>query len=133
MTGRPRATIGIPSGLELINTADWTVRQVDRHSSSAMLAAGRLLAFGTAFGTGQGATNQGYGLTVYGPGDRQPVHRFGIKQVSWIQVNGDLAYVQLTDANLSNLDGYAVVDLRSGRLLDKGTGSVPELLVPDRM
>jgi hypothetical protein len=123
----------IPSGLELIDTRTWTVRQVDRHSSSAMLAAGRLLAFGTAFGTGQGATNQGYGLTVYGPGDRQPVHRFGIKQVSWIQVNGDLAYVQLTDANLSNLDGYAVVDLRSGRLLDKGTGSVPELLVPDRM
>jgi hypothetical protein len=60
----------IPSGLELIDTRTWTVRQVDRHSSSAMLAAGRLLAFGTAFGTGQGATNQGYGLTV-DPGQRR--------------------------------------------------------------
>ena len=36
------------------------------------------------------------------------------------------------DANLSNLEGYAVVDLRSGRVLDRGMGNVPELLVPDR-
>jgi hypothetical protein len=122
----------IPSGLELIDTADWTVRQVDRRSSSAVLAAGRLLAFGTAFGTGPDGANQGYGLTLYGPGDRRPVHWFGAKQVSWIQVDGDLAYVQLMDANLSDVEGYAVVDLRSGRLLHQGTGTVPELLVPNR-
>jgi hypothetical protein len=122
----------VPSGLELIDTADWTVRQVDRHSSSAMLAAGRLLAFGTAFGTGPDGANQGYGLTLYGPGDRQPVHRFGAKQVGWIQANGEFAYVQLMDANLSDVEGYAVVDLRSGRLLHQGTGNVPELLVPNR-
>ena len=123
----------VPSGLELIDTRTWAVRQVDRHSSSAMLAAGRLLAFGTAFGTGPDGANQGYGLTLYGPGDRQPVHRFGAKQVSWIQVNGHLAYVQLMDANLSDAEGYAVMDLRSGHLLHQGTGTVPELLVPNRM
>jgi hypothetical protein len=123
----------IPSGLELIDTASWTARRVDRHSSSAMLAAGRLLAFGTAFGTGQDGANQGHGLTLYGPGDRRPVHWFGAKQVSWIQVNGDLAYVQLMDANLSDVEGYAVMDLRSGRVLDTGTGNVPELLVPERV
>jgi hypothetical protein len=93
----------IPSGLRLIDTRTWTVRQVDRHSSSAVLAAGRLLAFGTAFGTGPNDANQGYGLTLYGPGDRQPVHWFGAKQVSWIQVNGEFAYVQLMDANLPKL------------------------------
>ncbi len=59
------------------------------------------------------------------------MHWFGAKQVGWIQVNGDLAYIQLLDANLSNDEGYAVVDLRSGRVLDKGTGNVPELLVPN--
>jgi hypothetical protein len=123
----------IPSGLELIDTASWTTRRVDRHSSSALLAAGRLLAFGTALGTGRNGANQGYGLIVYGPGDRRPVHFFGAKQVSWIQVNADLAYVQLMDANLSNLDGYTVMDLRSGRVLHEGTGNVPELLVPDRV
>jgi hypothetical protein len=122
----------IPSGLELIDTANWTVRQVDQHSSSALLAAGRLLTFGTAFGTGQDGANQGYGLTLYGPGDRQPVHQFGAKQVSWVQVNGDLAYVQLMDANLGDMEGYVVVDLRSGRVLHKGTRNVPELLVPFR-
>jgi hypothetical protein len=123
----------IPSGLELIDTANWTAHQVGRHSSSAMLAAGRLLAFGTAFGTGQDGANQGYGLTLYGPGDRQPVDQFGAKQVGWIQVNGDLAYVQLMDANVSNVEGYAVIDLRSGRVLHQGTGNVPELLLPNRV
>jgi hypothetical protein len=123
----------IPSGLELIDTTNWTARQVDRHSTSAMLAAGRVLAFGTAFGTGQDGANQGYGLTLYGPGDRQPVHRFGAQQVGWIQVNGDLAYVQLMDANRSDLEGYAVVDLRSGRVLHQATGNVPQLLLPDRV
>jgi hypothetical protein len=37
------------------------------------------------------------------------------------------------DANLSNMEGYVVVDLRSGRVLGKGTGNPPELLVPNRM
>jgi hypothetical protein len=124
--------VEIPSGLELIDTADWTTRRVDRHSTSAMLAAGRLLAFGIAFGTGHNGANQGYGLTLYGPGDRQPAHQFGAQQVSWIQVNGDLAYVQLMDANLGNAESYAVVDLRSGRVLRKATGYVPALLLPDQ-
>ena len=98
-----------------------------------MLAAGRLLAFGTAFGTGPDGANQGYGLTLYGSGDHRPVHWFGAKQVGWIQANGDLAYVQLLDANLSDVEGYALIDLRSGRVLDRGAGNVPELLVPNRM
>jgi hypothetical protein len=123
----------VPSGLELIDSASWTVRQVDRHSSSAVLAAGRLLAFGTAFGTGPDGANRGFGLTLYGPGDRRPVHRFGAKQVGWIQVNGEFAYVQLMDANRSDAEGYAVVDLHSGRLMDQVTGTVPELLVPNRI
>jgi hypothetical protein len=122
----------IPSGLELIDTATWTARRVDRHSSSAILVGGRLLAFGTAFGTGQNGANQAWGLTLYGPGDRQPAHLFGVQQVSWIQVNGDLAYVALMDANASNLEARAVLDLRSGRVLHKSSGSVPLLLVPDR-
>jgi len=121
----------VPSGLELIDTASWTSHRVDRHSSSAVLAAGRLLAFGTAFGTGRDGANQGYGLTLYGPGDRQPLHRFGAQQVSWVQTNGDLAYVQVMDANRGDVAGYVVLDLRSGRVLHQGTGDVPQLLVPE--
>jgi hypothetical protein len=52
--------------------------------------------------------------------------------VGWIQVNGEFAYVQLMDANLSDAESYAVMDLRSGRLLHQATGTVPELLVPNR-
>jgi hypothetical protein len=37
------------------------------------------------------------------------------------------------DANLSDLEGYAVVDLRSGHLLHQATGNLPELLVPNRI
>jgi hypothetical protein len=122
----------IPSGLELIDTATWTVRRVDRRSSGAMLAAGRLLAFGTAFGTGKDGANAGYGLTVYGPGDRQPVHLFGARQVAWIQVYGDLAYVHLMDANAGDTESHAVLDLRSGRVLRESGGSAPQLLLPDR-
>jgi hypothetical protein len=121
----------VPSGLELIDTASWTSHQVDRRSSGAVLAARTLLAFGTAFGTGKDGANQGYGLTLYGPGDRQPVHRFGERQVSWVQADGDLAYVQVMDANLGDVAGYAVLDLRSGRVLHTGTGDLPQLLVPD--
>jgi hypothetical protein len=121
----------VPSGLELIDTASWTSHQVDRRSSGAVLAAGTLLAFGTAFGTGRDGANQGYGLTLYGPGDRQPLHRFGEQQVSGAQANGDLAYVQVMDANLGDKADYAVLDLRSGRVLHKGTGDLPQLLVPD--
>jgi hypothetical protein len=123
--------VEVPSGLELIDTASWTSHRVDRHSSSAVLAAGRLLAFGTAFGTGPDGANQGYGLTLYGPGDRQPLHRFGAQQVSWVQSNGDLAYVQVMDANRGDVAGYKVLDLRSGRVLHQVTGDVPQLLVPE--
>jgi hypothetical protein len=121
----------VPSGLELIDTASWTSHQVDRRSDSAVLAAGSLLASGTAWGTGRDGANQGYGLTVYGPGDRQPVHRFGARQVSWVQTDGDRAYIQLMDANLGDVPAYAVLDLRSGRVLHEGTGDLPLLLVPE--
>ena len=60
------------------------------------------------------------------------MHRFGTRQVSWVQVNGELAYVQLMDANAGNQEGHAVVDLRSGRVLHLGSGWAPDLLVPDR-
>jgi hypothetical protein len=35
------------------------------------------------------------------------------------------------DANLGDVADYAVLDLRSGRVLHEGTGDLPQLLVPD--
>jgi hypothetical protein len=35
---------------------------------------------------------------VFGPGDRRPLHLLGSRQVIWLQVGGDGAYVDLTPA-----------------------------------
>jgi len=115
-----------PSGLELIDTSSWTARMIEPHASGATLAAGRLLTYGVGFGE----HNQGYGLTVFGPGNRQPVHLLGSRQVVWVVAAGDLAYALLSDDNGANR--YAVVDLRANRVLREASGDVPQLLVPDQ-
>src|SRR4029453_2428389 len=86
-----------PSGLQLIDTTTWTVRQVDRHASSAVLAAGRLLAFGTAFGTGPGRCQSGLRAAPVRAGRPPAGASVRAKQVGWIQANDEFAYVQLLD------------------------------------
>jgi hypothetical protein len=80
---------------------------------------------------------QGYGLTVFGPGDRRPVHLFGARQVIWLQVNGNRAWVDLTASTdyFTSPDHVAadrevgVVDLDAGRVLAQWHGRLPQLLV----
>lgn len=77
-----------------------------------------------------------YGLTIFGPGDRRPLHLFGWRQVSWLQVSGGRAYVDLTPspdwwvgAEVVAADReVAVVDLAGGRVLAQWRGRLPELL-----
>ncbi len=105
------------------------------------LGRGRLPAFGRLLGPpadpdADEPTQRTYGLTVFGPGDRRPVHLFGTRQVNWVEVNGDRAYVALTPST----DRYvgqgpqapdravAVVDLRRARVLAEWRGRLPELL-----
>ena len=114
-----------PAGLELIDTRTWTAYPIDPHADSAVLAGGRLLASGTASGPD---TSQGYGLTVYGPGDRRPAHLLGSQQVTWLQAAGDLAYVALAAADSATR--YAVLDVRAGRVLRQDDGDLPQLLIP---
>jgi hypothetical protein len=76
-------------------------------------------------------------LTVFGPGDRRPVHLFGARQVIWLQVNGDRAWVDLTASTdfFTGPDPFAadrvvgVVDLDAGRILAQWHGRLPQLLV----
>ena len=72
------------------------------------------------------STPRGVGLTVYGPGDRRPLHLLGRQFVQDVVVRGDLAYVRLTREQAG---GYAVVDLRSGKTLHTGDGDPPILLL----
>jgi hypothetical protein len=111
-----------PSGLQLIDTGTWTVRMVDPHTSGVMLAGGRLFATGYRYDSDDGEP-KGYGLTIYGPGDRRPVHLMGSEEVWGTQVHGDLAYA-------SHGSGYSVVDLRANRVLRHEQGDLPAFLQP---
>jgi hypothetical protein len=74
---------------------------------------------------------------VFGPGDRRPVHLFGNRQVTWLEVSGGRAYVDLTPSTerYAGSDPQAtdrvvgVVDLRTARVETEWRGRLPELLV----
>jgi hypothetical protein len=95
---------------------------LDPHTSSVMLAGGRLFATGYRYDSNNGVP-EGYGLTIYGPGDRRPVHLMESEEVWGTQVHGGLAYVR-------HGSGYSVVDLRSNRVLRHGQGDLPAFLEP---
>jgi hypothetical protein len=131
-----------PAGLQVIDTRSWTATTIDPRASGAVVARGRLLSFGRLVGPPatpdtQTPTVQGYGLTVFGPGNRRPVHLFGAQEVIWLQVNGDRAYVDLTATSdfYANPDPFArdrqvgVVDLASNRVIARWRGRLPQLLV----
>jgi hypothetical protein len=111
-----------PSGLQLIDTRAWKVRMLDPHTSGIMLAGGRLFATAYRYDSNDGEP-KGSGLTIYGPGDRRPVHLMGSDLVWDVQVHGDLAYVRRGS-------GYSVVDLRANRVLRHEQGDLPAFLEP---
>lgn len=113
-----------PSGLQLVDTRTWTVHLLDPHTSGITLAGGRLFATGYRYDSNDGVP-EGYGLTIYGPGDRRPVHLMGSDEVWGIQVHGDLAYVRRGS-------GYSVVDLRANRVLRHEQRDLPSFLEPDQ-
>jgi hypothetical protein len=125
--GQPKAE-DTPSGLKLVDTRRWTVRQVHPDATVVRWHGGRLLAFGVRWYDQQ--RPGGIGLTVYGPGDRRPLRLFRNRPVHDVDVNGDLAYAINwgTDVQKSEV---AVVDLRDGRVLTTLRGEVPYLLLGD--
>jgi hypothetical protein len=130
-----------PAGLRLIDTRTWTATTIQPDASGAVAAAGRLLAYGRRLGPpadpdARQPTVRAYGLTMFGPGDRRPVHLFGDRQVIWLQVHRDLAYVDLT-ASADWFTGgdplaadrvVGVVDLAAGRVVAEWRGRLPQLL-----
>jgi hypothetical protein len=115
-----------PSGLKLVDTRRWTVRQVHPEATGVRWHGGRLLAFGVRWYDQQ--RPGGIGLTVYGPGDRRPLRLFRNRQIHEVQVNGDLAYA-IDWGNEPRKPEVAVVDLRGGRVLTTRRGAVPYLLL----
>ena len=131
-----------PAGLQVIDTRSWTATTIHPDASGAVSAGGRLLTFGRLVGPSSSpdsnqAAVQAYGLTVFGPGNHRPRHLFGTRQVIWLQVNGDRAWVDLTASTglFTGPDPFAsdrevaVVDLDAGRVLAQWRGRLPQLLV----
>jgi hypothetical protein len=131
-----------PAGLRVVDTRTWRAVTVHANAGAVAAAGGRLLAWGRLLGPPPSAdvnvpAVRAFGLTVFGPGDRRPLHLFGSRQVSWLQVSGGRAYVDLTPSSDWWVGGdvlaadreVAVVDLGSGRVLAEWRGRMPALLV----
>jgi hypothetical protein len=115
-----------PSGLKLVDTRRWTVRQVHPEATAVRWRDGRLLAFGVRWYEQE--RPGGIGLTVYGPGDRRPRQFFRNRPVHEVHVNGDLAYAVSWGDDYQKSE-VAVVDLRGGRVLTTVRGAPPYLLL----
>ena len=115
-----------PSGLKLVDTRRWTVRQVHPEATAVRWRDGRLLAFGVRWYEQE--RPGGIGLTVYGPGDRRPRQFFRNRPVHEVQVNGDLAYAVSWGDDYQKSE-VAVVDLGGGRVLTTVRGAPPYLLL----
>jgi hypothetical protein len=130
VNGTPRwkdgrlAVKSVPSGLQVIDTRDWSSHVVDSRSSDLEVARNALLSWGLSWDSGAG-TQQGAGLTVFGPQGQRRFHLFGLQPVWGAQVVDGRAFV--SKENLEH--GYAIVSLRSGKVLRTIRGrDVPTVL-----
>jgi hypothetical protein len=114
-----------PSGLKLVDTRSWTVRPVHPSATAVRWHGGRLLAFGVLWYDQQGP---GTGLTVYGPGNRRPLHLLRDRPVHELHPNGDLAYA-VSWGDRDDTTELSAVDLRRGRVLWTRRGAPPYLLL----
>jgi hypothetical protein len=113
-------------GLKLVDVRAWTVRPLDPAATAARWEAGRLVTFGGAWDA-EAQRERGVGLTVHGPGVRQPVHLLGTRLVHDARLNGDLVYASVD--NGGELFGRVVVSLRSGRVVASSDQPLPYLLL----
>jgi hypothetical protein len=115
-----------PAGLKLVDTRDWSVRQVHPSATSIRWRGGRLLVYGVP---GYSEPEEGIGLTLYGPGGRPAVRLFRGRPIGDVWVNGDLAYVVRWEHDLEKSQ-VAVVDLHRDRVISRRRGLPPYLLLP---
>jgi hypothetical protein len=119
--GEPRGHVEA-AGLSLIDTSDWSIRELDDETSDFTLFESTLLAYGdTSWGD---ASQNGMGLRGYDLGGREIFHVLNRTRVGWIEASGDLAYVFVNDRR------RIVVDAVSGRRLSRAEAPKSLSLVP---
>jgi hypothetical protein len=109
--GRPQLT-ETPSGLQLVNTHDWSVRTLDPGADAAEVAQGALLTTGMVWRSDT-QTLTGTGLTIFGADGAVRAHLFGSRPLIF-QTVGPWALVPFAPPATT---GYDVVDVRSGRVV----------------
>jgi hypothetical protein len=112
----------LAAGVQLIDTRDWSVRTLDPHASELVVGDGSLLTFGSLWDSGV-QSSSGTGLTGFGPDTAQRFHLFGSRPLIFVRAVGPRVFVQ--DAQRS----YSVLDARTGRLIRRVAGFMPEPLV----
>ncbi|HEX6468765.1 MAG TPA: hypothetical protein VF069_06675 [Streptosporangiaceae bacterium] len=123
-----------PSGLQIIDTRDWSVRTLDPRVGQVVRAEGRLVTAGVTTRRSDDAdmVTSGDGLRIRVPGPRQPaVHLYAGRPIEWLQASGRYAYADLTDPNAgtAGASGYAVIDTRTGTVVGEHRGRpLPDLL-----
>ena len=118
VNGTPRWTKGrlavksVPSGLQVIDTRDWSSRVVDPQSSDLEVARNALLSWGLSWDSGKG-TQKGTGLTVFGSRGQRRFHLFGVQPVYGAQVVNGRVFVWRQAVE----HGYTIVSLRTGKVV----------------
>ncbi len=102
----------VPSGLQVIDTWDWSSRVADPLSSDLEVARNALLSWGRGWDSGKG-TEHGTGLTVFGSHGQKRFHLFGGQLVWAAQVVNGRAFVSRQELE----HGYAIVSLRTGKVV----------------
>jgi hypothetical protein len=98
-----------PAGVDLVDTADWTVRTLDPQAGYLTVARGGLLTMGSTYDSGR-QQSVGTGLTIYGPDGAVRAHLFGSSDMYAVTVGGR-AFVPVPSY------GYRIVGVASGTVL----------------
>jgi hypothetical protein len=118
-----------PTGLKLIDTRTWSVRTLDRTSSSVTFSGGVLFAFSTSWDS-RTSKLSGSGLTAYDTGGRKLYHRYGRQPIGSVEAvpRGVLVRGSQGSAVFHHQD---LLEPRSGRLLGRARVKV-ELISGDQ-
>jgi hypothetical protein len=112
-----------PAGLKLVDTRSWSVRTLDRTTTTVTFAHGILFATGTSWDS-RASKMTGAGLSAYDAGGHELYHRYGAEQIFGVTpmprgvlVSGNLASSvypreDLVDARSGRVIGHAGVDLQ---------------------
>ena len=110
--GRREASLPVPFGVRMIDTASWTISTLDPRADAMHVAGDTVLAAGTRW-FGPGRRSESTGLLAFDGAGRRAFTRFRGHQVVLLGSRGKLGYVWVRRTRTAH-----VIDLDSGRTLN---------------